>query len=92
MVTETVRLLREKQAQGLLSDQKLQHLIEQWEHKIKQPENAGLSKVSRHHYLELLEEQRQFLIGINKDPELPDEIIRWQIFQIDLEEERIKLL
>lgn len=92
MVEETVRLLKDKQEQGLLADHKLQRMIEQWEHKIKQPETMGLSETSKHNYLALLEDQRKFLLEINKDPEFPDEIIRWQIFQIDLEEERIKLL
>lgn len=92
MVEETVRLLKDKQDKGLLTDHKLQRMIEQWEHKIKQPESMGLSETSKHNYLELLEDQRKFLLEINKDPGFPDEIIRWQIFQIDLEEERIKLL
>lgn len=92
MVIETVRLLREKQEKGQLTDHKLQRMIEQWEHKLKEPENLGLSEAAKQHYLELLEDQRKFLIGINKEPEWPDEIIHWLIFQIDLEEERIKLL
>lgn len=92
LVTETVRILREKQEMGLLKDPHLQRMIEQWEHKIKQPDNLRMSKESKQNYLELLESQRNFLAIMSSDPELHDEIIRWQIFQIDLEEERIKLL
>ncbi|HEV8083816.1 MAG TPA: hypothetical protein VGP55_11465 [Chitinophagaceae bacterium] len=39
----------------------------------------------------MLEDKRKFLTGLNNDPELGESIIRWQIYQIDLEEERIKL-
>jgi CPA1 family monovalent cation:H+ antiporter len=40
----------------------------------------------------VLESQRQFLATLNKDPQLDETIIRWQIYQIDLEEERINQL
>lgn len=43
-------------------------------------------------YLELLEDQRSFLSKLGKTSDIPDELIRHQIYQIDLEEERIKLL
>jgi len=39
-----------------------------------------------------LDSQRKFVTGLNKDAQLDEDIIRWQIYQIDLEEERIKLL
>jgi len=41
-------------------------------------------------YLELLEYQRKFLIERNKDPDLDEEIIRNQLYLIDLDEEKIK--
>lgn len=47
---------------------------------------------AKQNYLEMLEGQRQFLAGLNKDPELDESIIRWQVYQIDLEEERINQL
>lgn len=92
LVVETVRLLREKHKSGQYNDPHLLRLIEQWEHKITHPEHLILSEESKQNYLELLESQRTFLAALNHDPEFDDETIRNQIFQIDLEEERIKLL
>jgi len=92
LVIETVRLLKEKQEKGLLDDPHLQRMIEQWEHKITHPEHLRMSEETKQNYLELLENQRRFLTELNKDPELHDEIIHLQIFQIDLEEERVKML
>lgn len=92
LVVETIRLLKEKQEKGVLDDPHLQRMIEQWEHKITHPEHLRMSKEAKRNYLELLENQRRFLTELNKDPELHDEIIRLQIFQIDLEEERVKML
>jgi monovalent cation/hydrogen antiporter len=92
LVVETLRLLKEKHEKGLFTDPHLQRMIEQWEHKITHPEHLILSEESKKNYLELLEDQRRFLAGLDKDPEQNDEIIRLQIFQIDLEEERVKML
>ncbi len=39
----------------------------------------------------MLADKREFLTALNNDPELVESIIRWQIYQTDLEEERIKL-
>ncbi len=92
LVTETVRLLKEQQENSEDKDWYLQHMIEQWEHKIEEPEHLKISGSTKLVYIELLEKQRQFLAKLNKDPEIDDEIILDHIYQIDLEEERIRLL
>ncbi len=40
----------------------------------------------------MLETQREYLSELNKDPKINEEIIRQQLFQIDLEEERLKMI
>jgi CPA1 family monovalent cation:H+ antiporter len=92
LVTETLRLLKEHEANGEEKDWFLQHMITQWEHKINQPGHLKLSEATKEAYLELLEKQRQFLADLNKDPAIDDEVILEHIYQIDLEEERVKLL
>ncbi len=87
----TVKLLKEKHEKGLFKDAHLLRMVDQWENKIKQPENFKMSAEAKQNYLEVLEDQRKFLAGLNKDSELDESIIRWQVYQIDLEEERIKL-
>jgi len=90
LAVHTLRLLKEKHEQGQFKDPHLQRMIEQWEHKISQPENMKMSDETRRNYLELLENQRKFLSELNKDPALDENIVWWQTYQIDLEEERIK--
>jgi CPA1 family monovalent cation:H+ antiporter len=90
LVVETIRLLKEKQDK--YDSDHLQRMIEQWEHKISQPENLKIDETTRKAYLELLEQQRQVLAELNKDPDIHDQVILEQIHQIDLEEERVKLL
>ncbi|WP_177226020.1 hypothetical protein [Arsenicibacter rosenii] len=43
-------------------------------------------------FLEMLDIQRQFLAELNKDPAIDEDLIRLQLYQIDLEEERLKIL
>jgi len=88
----TLRFLKAKQQEGKYNDPYLQHMIEQWERKTSQQENLKMSAETKQNYLELLESQRRFLAQLNKDSSIDEEIIRHQTYQIDLEEERIKLL
>ncbi len=90
LVRETVKLL--KQRQDLEQHNYLQHMMQQWEHKISQPEHLRMSAATKQAYLELLENQRLFLARLNKDPDIDDQLILDQIYQIDLEEERVRLL
>jgi CPA1 family monovalent cation:H+ antiporter len=94
LVAETIRLLKiTQQKDAYKNNHYLQRITEQWEDKISQPENLKMDDSTKEAYLELLEQQRLFLIELgSKDPEIHDEIIRWQSFQIDLEEERIRLI
>jgi len=92
LAVHTVSLLKEKSEKGLYTDPHLQRMIGQWEHKINHPENLLMSAEAKQKYMELLESQRKFLAGLNKDAELDEEVIRLQIYQIDLEEERVRLL
>ena len=43
-------------------------------------------------FIEILEIQRVYLTEVNRDPKVNEEIIRQQLYQIDLEEERLKTI
>lgn len=88
----TVRTLREKHERGLFRDPHLLRMVEGWESKLKQPDGLKMAPEAKEHYLDVLECQRRFVVGLNKDAQYDEENIHWQIQQIDLEEERIRLL
>lgn len=90
LVRETVRLLKENETTQ--NDNYLKHMLQQWEHKINQPEHLKMSPITKTAYLQLLENQRLFLSNLDKDPEIDDQLILDYVYQIDLEEERVKLL
>lgn len=77
---------------GELHDQAgMQKLLLHWEEKTKAAEDDWMNEQARTIYLEMLQSQREYLATVNKDPTINEEIIRWQLYQIDLEEERLNM-
>jgi hypothetical protein len=70
-------------------NQHVQKLLQQWEEKVKTPDEDWRSEKNKKMYFEMLNSQRAFLIQANQDPSLDEEIVRYQLYLIDLEEERI---
>lgn len=68
----------------------MEALLKLWEQRTKAAEGSLMGEKKKVVFLELLESQRQFLTELNKDPEIDEELIREQLYQIDLEEERLR--
>ena len=66
--------------------------IQQWEERAKATDDSWMNDRTKLIFLELLESQRSYLSELNKDPTVDEEIIRQQLYQIDLEEERLKII
>jgi CPA1 family monovalent cation:H+ antiporter len=69
-----------------------QKILHHWEKKAKIPDEDWRNENAKKLYFEMLNSQRSFLLQANLDPSLNEDIIRHQLYLIDLEEERIKLL
>lgn len=63
-----------------------------WEERTKSAEDIWMNEKTKAIFAEMLESQRQYLVELNKDPKISEEIIREQLYQIDLEEERLKII
>jgi CPA1 family monovalent cation:H+ antiporter len=70
----------------------MQKFILQWEERAKATDDNWMNEKTKVIFVELLEIQRQYLVELNKDPKIDEEIIRQQLYQIDLEEERLKII
>jgi monovalent cation/hydrogen antiporter len=88
----THQFLKRKYDGEWSGDLQVQKLLLHWEEKIKMPEDDWRNEKTKKMYFEMLNSQRAFLIQANRDPLLNEEIVRHQLYLIDLEEERIKLL
>ena len=90
LYAHSVNVLKNKYAEYLARKPLLADMLRQWEHKMQVTDDEIMDNEHRRIYLELLEYQRNFLIERNKDPELDEEIIRKQLYLIDLDEEKMK--
>lgn len=70
----------------------IEKFLKQWEERAKATDDSWMKGKSKVLFVELLDIQRQYLTELNKDPEINEEIIRQQLYQIDLEEERLKII
>lgn len=71
----------------------LQQLAEKWEKADREHVAPSLHPEARVIYLDLLKQQRQWLLEKNKtDRRIDEEIIRKHLYQIDIEEEKLRYL
>ncbi|MDO3645112.1 Na+/H+ antiporter [Mucilaginibacter sp. L3T2-6] len=68
----------------------MQSLLKLWEQRQRAAEGSLMGEKKKAVFFELLESQRRFLTEMNKDPDISEEMIREQLYQIDLEEERLR--
>jgi monovalent cation/hydrogen antiporter len=66
--------------------------LQHWEAKTKLAEQDLLNAKAKLIMIEMLEIQRTYLSELNKDVSINEELIRTQLYQIDLEEERLRML
>jgi len=88
----TYNHLRNKHDNEHKGDAGLQKLMQHWEAKINAADDNWMNAQTKDHYLQMLESQRQYLVEQNKDLKVDEELIRLQLYQIDLEEERLRML
>ncbi len=87
----TLRFLKETQAKALPGHEGLAQLIAHWENKASMGTSGPKGAHARGLAFELLELQRQHLAEANRDPAIDEEVIRHELYLIDLEEERLRL-
>ena len=85
-------LLKEKYASHFNEHAGMHKFVEQWEERAKATEDNWMNEKTKVIFREMLESQRTYLTELNKDVKIDEEIIRQQLYQIDLEEERLKII
>ncbi|MDN3586967.1 Na+/H+ antiporter [Pedobacter aquatilis] len=85
-------VLRNKYENELQGHAGIERILKQWEERAKASDDSWMNEKTKIIFVELLESQRNYLTELNKDPKIDEEIIRQQLYQIDLEEERLKII
>jgi len=70
----------------------IEKFLKKWEAPTDIDERTKMNEKTKIILLEVLETQRRFLDELNKDPKIDEEVIRLHLYQIDLEEERLKVV
>jgi CPA1 family monovalent cation:H+ antiporter len=90
LAESTLQHINSKHSERLTVDHRLQQLVSRWETINKTSGKEGSFEDKDIHY-DILEIQRQWLLNMNKsDNKIDEEVIRKFLYQIDLEEEKIK--
>lgn len=88
-VYQTLKTKYENELQGHAG---VERILKHWEERAKATDDDWMTDQTKAIFVELLEVQRQYLVELNKDITINEEIIRQQLYQIDLEEERLKIV
>lgn len=68
-------------------------MMQKWDAKLKEDIDPQLPAESKKIYLEVIEQQRKWLLNQNHtEGHIDEDIIRKQLRQLDLEEERFKII
>lgn len=86
------QFLKEKYEHTENKHVRIQKLVKFWEERAEDESEDWITEDVKVILIEMFESQRQYLDNLNKNPDIDEEIIRQQLFQIDLEEERLKML
>ncbi len=81
--------LKNKHETELKDHAGLEKFLHMWEERAKAADDSWMNEKTKVIFIEMLEVQRQYLVELNKDPKINEEIIRQQLYQLDLEEERL---
>lgn len=88
----TYQFLKNKYDNELHDHAGMRILMQHWEEKLKASDEDWMDRKTKIIFIEMLESQRQYIANLNKDPAVDEGLIREQLFLIDLEEERLKML
>ncbi len=68
----------------------MEKILKHWENQVNAQNPTSIDETTKEIMFEIFEIQRAYLNELNKNAEMDEEIIRHQIYQIDLEEERLR--
>ncbi|MGV4414008.1 Na+/H+ antiporter [Chryseobacterium sp. T1] len=84
--------IKNKYDQELYDDTVFDKFLRQWEERAKAIDDSWMNERTKEFFLEILEVQRKYLSDLNRNTVIDEDIIRQQLYQIDLEEERLKII
>lgn len=69
----------------------LQKMMQHWEENERADDDDWMNEETKQVYIASLEAQRSYLSELNKQPDIDEDLVRRQLYLLDLQEERLKL-
>jgi len=93
LAKNAIKHLTENYPDHLANHPLLQQMVDKWNSKINDELDPQIPAESKKIYLEVIDEQRKWLINRNNvDGHIDEDIIRKHLRQLDLEEEKFKII
>ena len=86
------QFLKDKYDNELKYNAEVRVILKHWEGKARAFDDVLIEDRTKAIFIELLEGQRQYLMKLNNETYISEEVIRQQLYQIDLEEERLRAI
>ena len=86
------QFLKDKYQNEVKDNAGMELFLKHWEERTNATDDSWMNDKTKKIFVEMLEVQREYLTELNKDPAINEEIIRQQLYQIDLEEERLRMI
>jgi CPA1 family monovalent cation:H+ antiporter len=86
------QFLKNKYDQEIQGHAGMEKILKHWEEKSKAANAVWMNEKTKAIFIEMLASERDYLTELNKDPSIDEEFIRTQLYQIDLEEERLRII
>ncbi|MNK90056.1 hypothetical protein D3C87_1100970 [compost metagenome] len=86
------QFLKNKYEQEEHNREAMERILRHWEEKVNAADDSWMNERTKVIFIELLDVQREYLERLNSESEIDEDLIRSQLYQIDLEEERLRMI
>lgn len=88
----SIEHLQNNYAEQITSQKVLQQLMSKWQENTDRPDEEIMSGECRQVYIQMLSQQREWLLEWNKDHTVDEDVVRKHLHRLDLEEERLRFM
>lgn len=86
------QFLKDKYEKEEHNREAMERILRHWEEKVNAADDSWMNERTKVIFIELLDVQREYLEKLNCESEIDEDLIRSQLYQIDLEEERLRMI
>jgi CPA1 family monovalent cation:H+ antiporter len=86
------QFLKDKYEKEEHNREAMERILKHWDEKANAADDSWMNEHTKVIFIELLDVQREYLEKLNCESEIDEDLVRSQLYQIDLEEERLRMI